>query len=492
MANQLISQFAERWGEKTHILLLCLLLLHIVLHIKYLDLPPVGFHRWRQTQTLSVARNFYEESMNILEPRVDSRGDQSGITGVEFPIVNYLVALAYQLLGNSYLVERFVLLLFSLLALVGCYHATRTLMDSPSLGLVGAGFLAFSPLFSYYSIVVMPEVPAIALMYVGLYFVLKWERSSRPRDFALSVVFLCFAALIKLSTLIVGPVWVWLLFRKRSSIPHAAIVRYFALGAVVLCVIGGWYMYARYLSDIHQNYGFRLYAEFPFPLSVIPHVANRVFVQYLPELYVNYAEFIFVVVGVVTAIRSRGSDLNRFLLLYAGGTALFMVSMFPMFVEQDYYMMPVIPLLIFLATLGLKRAWNWALEKPARVRLIVFLLVLVPILGSIRALSRFEGATIDHELMAMEQHLNVIVPDRTALLVAASNRSPSIYLYYMHRKGWPATDQLPTDTLRSYVKKGAQYLVSDSRVLEERVRPEIRLDSLVSFGRFTVFRLGEF
>ena len=55
--------------------MIVLLLGHTLLHVKYIDLPPVGFHQWRQTQTLSVARNYYEEGMNILQPRVDNRGD---------------------------------------------------------------------------------------------------------------------------------------------------------------------------------------------------------------------------------------------------------------------------------------------------------------------------------------------------------------------------------------------------------------------------------
>ena len=42
-------------------LIIVLLLLQTAVHVKYSDYPPVGYHQWRQTMGLSVARNFYEE-----------------------------------------------------------------------------------------------------------------------------------------------------------------------------------------------------------------------------------------------------------------------------------------------------------------------------------------------------------------------------------------------------------------------------------------------
>ena len=45
----------------------------------------MGLHVWRQCNTMAVARNFYEEGMDILRPRVDRRGSTDGVTGMQFP-----------------------------------------------------------------------------------------------------------------------------------------------------------------------------------------------------------------------------------------------------------------------------------------------------------------------------------------------------------------------------------------------------------------------
>lgn len=92
----------------------------IVVHLHYLSLPPVGFHPGRQTQTPAVARSFYKEGMNPFRPRVDNHGNGSGVAGMEFPLVNWLVALGSIVFVFSHTTGRAVAMLFSMLALVVC------------------------------------------------------------------------------------------------------------------------------------------------------------------------------------------------------------------------------------------------------------------------------------------------------------------------------------------------------------------------------------
>ena len=62
-----LSRF-KRWH-----FILVLILMQILSHFTYLKLPAVGNHVWRQCNTLAVARNYYQEDMNILYPRIDKR-----------------------------------------------------------------------------------------------------------------------------------------------------------------------------------------------------------------------------------------------------------------------------------------------------------------------------------------------------------------------------------------------------------------------------------
>jgi len=488
MLRQIIEHLRQILLQKTPLLLCSLILLHTLLHVKYFSLPPVGFHQWRQTQTLSVARNFYEESMNIFQPRVDSRGGFSGITGMEFPLVNFVIALGYEVFGYSYTLQRVVILLFSAGAIIACYWFSRKLFRSASLAFAAAFFLTFSPLFSYYSIVAMPDVPSLAFVFAALYYLLAWRERATQAGFWVASLLLCVASLIKLSALLLFPIWLWICWDKRRAFSPRLRISY-ALGAIAILIpVGVWYLYAQHLSELHHNFDFKLSVSFPYSLSIVPEVAKRVFIQWLPELYVNYAEFIFVIIGVF-ALRRSNTFLKGFLALYLAGLAVFMVAMFPMLEMHDYYMIPALPLLVTIATVGIRDACEWSTRSKSRSFLILLLLLLVPIVGSIRALSRFEGATIEPEMLTIERYLDAVVPDRRRLVIAASDSSPSIYLYFMHRKGWSVTEGISAGAFEDLIRRGARYLVSDSRLLDQR--PEIAKDLVLmsTVGKFKIFWL---
>jgi hypothetical protein len=98
--NRLVS-------SKKKVLWLCFSI-NLFLHLPFMNLPPQSIHVWRQCSTLAVARNFYEEDMNILKPRLDDRMDRDGVTGMQFPSYEYLVALGYELFGEHNWVYRSV------------------------------------------------------------------------------------------------------------------------------------------------------------------------------------------------------------------------------------------------------------------------------------------------------------------------------------------------------------------------------------------------
>ena len=471
------------------ILIVVLLLLHTLLHFKYLDLPPVGFHQWRQTQTLSVARNFYEEGMNVFQPRVDNRGQYSGITGVEFPVVNYFIAMGYEVFGLHSYVERTVLLLFSFIVIIACYSFIGELFGKQWLAFAGAFFLSFSPLFSYYSIVVLPDVPSLALMFMALYFLLhdRTNESAFPSvGFLISITV---AALVKIYAFIIMlPAGYYYIYKRPNRSDKLNSLLLLSVSFVIVLL---WYLYARYLSEVHHNFDFRLEPNFPYSAALIPQVLKKVFVQWLPELYINYPAFILFLVGCYALGRTSSSATKTFLWLYLLPFAAYFVFFLPMFDIHDYYAMPVLPALVVISVLGLKTVSEYAQQKRWVAGMAIGLLVIVPIVGSVRALSRFEGATIDEDLMAIEHCLDKALPDKQALVIAANDDSPSIYLYFMHRKGWHATASTSTKEFQRMIQDGARYLICDSRNLEARedIRPHIT--EIATCGRFNIFTLKE-
>ena len=74
-------------------------------------------HNWRQSTVTMVARNFLEIDNNILYPRIDIAGNKTGITGMEFPIFNYLIYLCSEIFGYQHWYGRLINLICSSLGL---------------------------------------------------------------------------------------------------------------------------------------------------------------------------------------------------------------------------------------------------------------------------------------------------------------------------------------------------------------------------------------
>jgi len=298
--------------------------------------------------------------------------------------------------------------------------------------------------------------------------------------------FLLVASLIKVSCLLAAPYYFVDALRNRRvrTVEYATIL---GLGAVTT-VVAAWVLFARHLSEVHHNNDFILAANLPSEFSAALQVLKKIFTAWLPELYINYAEFAFLVVGVSALAKFGHRQVIRFASIYAMALMGFIYLQLPMFEIHDYYMLPSLPLLITLVVLGFDRLVRLSATRTWIGVLTLVLLIAVPIIGTFRALPRFSRATVREGLLLIDDHLDRVIPDRSALIIAASDRSPSIYLYFMHRKGWSTTEDVADEALLEMIDSGAEYLVSDSRKLEERSGIRRHLTMLSSFGDFNIFR----
>lgn len=179
------------------------LLVGLATRLYNVNQPPTDYHCWRQTQTLMIAKSFYERDMNPLKPRVYWRNtvaepmEAEGIVGgTELQVTPWLTACLYKVLGTGYWVDRVVPIAFSLLGLLFFF-----LLLERFAGLVGAAggtaLLALSPMYLFFGRVQMPESFALAASFMTLYWFEEWLRLNRARSFALALVCCVFTLLGK-------------------------------------------------------------------------------------------------------------------------------------------------------------------------------------------------------------------------------------------------------------------------------------------------------
>ena len=168
------------------------------MHYKHFSKDLISIHSWRQTQTQTTINNFYEEDMNILNPRRNDRGNGDGIFRMEFPLMQWLVAGSYYVFGKSVLVTRLFMFGIGLLSVFGMYKLLLILFKKELLAIIGAWAFNFSPSFFYYTINPLPDNLALCCAIWGLVLFFKWTESKKHTQLVLCGILLSIGALCKL------------------------------------------------------------------------------------------------------------------------------------------------------------------------------------------------------------------------------------------------------------------------------------------------------
>ena len=172
-------------------------LLSFALHFHIFPRDLVGFHAWRQTQTQINVENFYSEDMNILYPRINERGDGDGIHRMDFPLMQWIFALVYRLLGHDVLLSRLLSFVIGVVTLYGFNHLIRNVFRDNRHAVFGVWAFCFSPVFYYYTVNPMPDNFALCCSVWGMALFFKYIRTKSLIDASLSAVCLGVATLAK-------------------------------------------------------------------------------------------------------------------------------------------------------------------------------------------------------------------------------------------------------------------------------------------------------
>lgn len=160
---------------------------------------------------------------------------------------------------------------------------------------------------------------------------------------------------------------------------------------------------------------------------------------------------------------------------------------------HDYYLFPFFPLLFILVAYG---AYYLINSKIILLRYITFiLLLLLPVTCFLRMQGRWNPETpgFNKDLLIHKTELQNAIP-KDALVVAGNDDSHFIFFYYIDKKGWGFhEDNLTSQTLKIMIEKGAGYLYTDSRNIDNNCEIACYFDKLIlEKGTIKIFRLQKF
>lgn len=351
-----------------------LMLLILIIGGKYLfsgrmSTYPAYVHAWTQSDHLALAQNFQLNGFDFFHPATYNLLTKDGITQVDFPIHDYLVALLSYCL-NTDLVStfRWYTLLYSFLGIFFAFQLLLFFTKSAARSVLGASFLFTLPFLVYYENGFLPSAPSFANFIIGLYFVCVSQKNNSKKSFTWGVLFLSLAALARapffifLFALFLQELWQsyrrkkWNLF--QLGVPLVGIIAFIA-----------YYVYNQYLAT---RYGSMFLSEWLYFKSWSHFIGTLQIAsdRWGKQLMSPYHAVLLLalLVALFVRLKNRGFQskqnvsLAHYFLLSSIGIVLFFFAFGQQFADHDYYYLDsFLPLVVMLLILGLNK-----LEIPKR------------------------------------------------------------------------------------------------------------------------------
>lgn len=417
--------------KKNGFWLFLIIVLGLVLRIYKINNPILDLYPIRQEQCAMLARNFLKDGLNIFSGRVDWYGNWDSRWVLEFPLISYLAALCYNFFGIKELFGRMISVLFSVGSL-GIFYLLVSQFFNRKVAILAVLLFAVSPLNIYFGRVFIPEPLMLFFSLTLLWSFNHWLETDKKIYYFLALVSGALSFLIKIPTLYLLAVLVYLAFLKWKTAAVKKFSLWFYLIVSLLPVLF-WYSRANIVISEHMS-GFSVLRD----IFINPHFYTRMLERFLIFVFTPIGIFPF-----MTGFLKKPQDRKQavfyiwFLVL-----VIYFLRTADMNYTHFYYQLPFVPVVCVFIARGLldytdPLFWkNTILAKIKASYITVALLILMVVGGwfSIQPFYNYNRAVYELGLL-----MRRTVPSES--LIIAGRCSGQAPLYYCDRKGWEINEE---------------------------------------------------
>lgn len=470
---------------------------------KILFFKPQSAHQYRQSDCLSITKNYYYEGMDFWHPSIHNHISDNGKTGHtlgEFPILYYTVAGLWHIFGPHESVYRALVVLLCFIGLLALFKTCEHLLQDS----IWAGFLSLIiftfPIYAYYGNNFLTNLPAFNLVLVGWYFFYKFYLTEKQYFFWITAGLFLLGGLLKITALISFLVlfgiffleWVGFKnFGKKGKLFKKPGYQIFPFLMVFGATIA-WYKYVEYFNDQHGGkYTFNsIWPIWSMDKEQIIDTINKVNIMWLSE-YFSEALGILVLASVIFCLVKFNKLVPFFsymVLTALVGGLLYLVLWFNALHDHDYYVLNllIIPVFAFSGiALYLKQYLPRIFNSPlVKVGLILFLGYNVAYCADRMENRYWSGWNtcwghcdlyVNDEYAEIKPQLRNHGITRQDTVISIPDVSFNISLYLMDVNGYTnmGGDNKDSASIAKNIKRGADYLVigDSSLYKKEYIRP---------------------
>jgi len=366
--RQLNNQFNNRFSRtpgyfsQAILFLFCIVVFFKVYNGYQDDFRPQGIHFWAQADRFSIAINYYDNGLNFLRPQTNYLEYNNGLTGVEFPVIQYITAVIAKPFGardELFLIYR--ILTYTIL----CIGLQFLLLNIKNHG--GNGFqqvliplfFLLSPLLLFYGFNFLPDIPSLALVLISYFYFEKFRLKLQFNAIYLALAWGFGASMLKLTSAMF-PIAYLLWFLIDAFFVDKLITR-----GQIICVV------SIFVASMILCFGialyFTIYANYNYQSTVFLSASRHInkssdFSDIWDNVvcwhreYFRETQYWVVLLSFMVSLNSR--FVQKGVLIFKGiitlGMITFVILMGKQLMDHDYYAIcTIIPFVLILSIDGL-------------------------------------------------------------------------------------------------------------------------------------------
>lgn len=419
-----------------------LILVFLPLRLYLITNPLLDNHHFRQTQTATVARNYYQNGFDLFRSELDvfGTGREKYLT-MEFPLYQNLVAIFYHLFASGDIWGRVVSVVMGFVAAWYLYLLVFFIEKKRLPALVTTFFFLAVPLNMIYQRDFLIEPTVIAFLLAGFYYALCWIKFDNSQNFILACLLLSLGFIQKgmYGPFLIFPIWFYSYTRKR----HIFDRRLFLLLIIPMVVLFGWQWHVDklnlanghpYFTSVNTDqrlWNFGLLSDrwsYEYWLARLQQLLKGIFLK--PGL------FLFAI-GIIAVIKRKH---RGFWLSFMLGQIVYFLVFFRI-QSHEYYQMIMVPPIAYFMSSGLIFISRYIVRFRLfnKNQTFVFSRMLMALILTVFLykswLNSQNGFKVDWDRYKRLLEINKVLPQNTAgLLLTPDYDWNSIYTYYPGRK----------------------------------------------------------
>lgn len=437
-----------------------------------IHLFPTFIHAWTQSDRLAIAMNFQENGFDFFHPATYNLMTKHGITQVDFPIHDYLVACISALFGTELIATfRLYNVVYSLIGLFFIYRLAYLLSGSKIKSFFIAFFVFTLPFYVYYQAGFLPSTPSFANLFIGLFLLFSYQESAKIRYFYWGIFFICLAALARMpfaifliaAALHYSIKWI----RKRKMLFKEVLAFALAFLAVL-----AYYLYNQQLSSkfgsmfLQHLLPITSFSHFMYVLSTFLHrwSANLLGISHMVFILLLLLLGIYSIhkKAFITQLQSK---LCLYFLISTLGVLLFFLLMGVQYIDHDYYLIDTfLPLLVMILIICAT-----SIIIPQKMELLVLLFFSALSIAFVLEAKKMQDERYEipyndrinfayNKYSSSAAHLKDWEIDKQDTVIFIGTYSTNIPLAAWERKGYTVMNT-SEDSIRKYLKNPFQYAV---------------------------------